>query len=57
MTCFLLLVLPDPFRGMGARRKTMKPQKPGNSSGPGPQVVNRQSVAKERAAQESVAGQ
>ena len=27
----LLLLLPDPFRGMGAWRKTMEPQKPGNS--------------------------
>ena len=28
----------------------MKPQKPGNSPGPGPEVVKRQRVAKERAA-------
>ena len=29
----------------------MEPQKPGNSLGPGPEVVERQRVAKERAAQ------
>ena len=29
----------------------MEPQKPGNSPGPGPKVVERQRVAKERAAQ------
>ena len=29
----------------------MKPQKPGNSLGPGPEVVERQRVAKERATQ------
>ena len=40
--------LPDPFRGMGAWRKT---QKPGNSSGSGPEVVQRQRVVKEWAAQ------
>ena len=39
--------LPDPFRGMGAWRKTMEPQKPGNSPGSGPEVVERQRVAKE----------
>ena len=36
---------------MGAWRKTMEPQKPGNFPGPGPEVVERQRVAKERAAQ------
>ena len=30
---------------------TMEPQKPGNSPGPGPEVVERQRVAKEWAAQ------
>ena len=39
--------LPEPFRGMGAWRKTMEPQKPGNSPGSGPEVVQRQRVAKE----------
>ena len=29
----------------------MEPQKPGNSEGPGPKVVERQRVAKERAVQ------
>ena len=29
----------------------MRPQKPGNSPGPGPEVVERQKIAKERAAQ------
>ena len=47
----LFLLLPDPFRGMGAWRKAMEPQKPGNSPGSGPEVVERQRVAKERAAQ------
>ena len=47
----LLLLFPDPFRGTGAWRKTMEPQKPGNSPGPGPEVVKRQRVAKEHAAQ------
>ena len=36
--------LPDPFRGMGAWRKTMEPQKPGNYPGSGPEVVERQKV-------------
>ena len=39
--------LPDPFRGMGAWRKTMEPQNPGNSPGSGPEVAERQRVAKE----------
>ena len=39
--------LPHPFRGMGAWRKTMEPQKPGNSPGSGPEVVKRQRVAKD----------
>ena len=47
----LLLLLADPFQGMVAWRKTMKPQKPGISPGPGPEVVDRQTVAKERAVQ------
>ena len=37
--CILLLLKPDPFRGMGACRNTMEPQKPGNFSRPGPEVV------------------
>ena len=36
---------------MGAWQKTMKPQKPGNSSRPRPEVVGRQRVAKEQAEQ------
>ena len=36
---------------MGAWRKTTGPQKPGNSSGSGPEVVERQRVAKELAVQ------
>ena len=39
--------LPDPFRGMGTWRKTMEPQKPGNSPESGPEVVKRQRAAKE----------
>ena len=50
----LLLLLLDPFRGMGVWQKTMEPHKPGSSPGPGPKVVERQRVAKE---QEFVAGQ
>ena len=48
----LLLLLPNPFQGMGAWQNTMEPQKPGNFPGPGSEVVERQRVAKERAAQE-----
>ena len=36
---------------MGAWPKTMQPQKPGNSPRSGPEVVERQRVAKEQAAQ------
>ena len=38
---------PTPSEGLGAWRKTMEPQKPGNSQGSGPEVVERQRVAKE----------
>ena len=47
----MLLLLPHPLRGMGAWRKTMEPQKQGNFPGPGPEIVERQRVVKERAAQ------
>ena len=47
----LCCCLPDAFRGMGAWWKTMEPQKPGNSPGSGPEVVERQRVTKESAAQ------
>ena len=46
-----LLSLSDLFRGMGAWRKTMVPQKPGNSPRPEPEVVKGHRGAKERAAQ------
>ena len=46
-SCCCCCCLPDPFRGMGAWRKTMEPQKPGNSPGSGPEVIKRQRVAKE----------
>ena len=36
---------------MGAWRKTIEPQKPGNSQRLGPEVVESQRVAKERVAQ------
>ena len=36
---------------MGAWRKIIEPQKPGNSPGPGPEVVEKPRVAKEWAAQ------
>ena len=39
------------FSGDGTWRKTMEFQKLGNSRGPGPKVVERQRVAKEREAQ------
>ena len=45
--CSCCCWLPDPFRGMGAWRKTTEPQKPGNSPGPGSEVVERHRVAKE----------
>ena len=46
-SCCCCCCLPDPFRGMGAWRNTMEPQKPGNFPGSGPEVVQRQRVAKE----------
>ena len=46
-----LLLLHDPFLGMGAWWKAIEPHKPGNTPGPGPEVVERQRVAKERAVQ------
>ena len=46
-----MLLLLDPFRGMGAWWKDMEPQKPANSQGPGPKVVKRHRVPKKRAAQ------
>ena len=46
----LLLLLPNPFRGMRAWWKTMEPQKSGNSPWPGPEIAKRQRVAKERTA-------
>ena len=51
LTINLLLLLTDSFRALGAWRKTMEPQKPGNSPGLGPEVVERRRVAKERAVQ------
>ena len=45
------MLLPDPFRGMGTWWKTMEPQKPNNSPRPGPEVVKKQRVSEERAAQ------
>ena len=47
----LMLLLLDPFRGMGAWRKTFEPQKPGNSQGPGPEIVESRIIVKERAVQ------
>ena len=47
LLCCCCCWLPDPFRGMGAWRNTMEPQKPGNSPGSGPEVVKRPRVAKE----------
>ena len=45
-----LLLLPDPLRRMGAWRKTIEPQKQSNSPGPGPEIVERQRLAKESVA-------
>ena len=42
-----LLLLPDPFLGMGAWRRITKPQKPGNPTSPGPEVVNRKRFTNE----------
>ena len=39
------------FREMRVWWKTTEPQKLGNSSGPGPEVIEKQKVAKERVAQ------
>ena len=50
-TNYDLLLLPDPFREMGAWQKNMEPQKPGNSPRPGPEVVEKERVTKERAVQ------
>ena len=50
-SCCCYCRLPDPFWGMGAWRNTIEPQKPGNSPRSGPEVVQRQRVAKEWAAQ------
>ena len=47
----MLLLLLDPFRGVGAWRKTIEPQNPGNSPEPGPEVLEKLKVSKERAAQ------
>ena len=53
--CFVfvvvVVVVTGPFRGMGAWRKTMEPQRPGNSPGSGPEVVERQRISKKRAMQ------
>ena len=46
-----MLLLSDPLREMGAWRKTMKGQKLGNFLSSGPEVVERQRLPKERAAQ------
>ena len=55
LTVFFLIVrvvvVTQLFPRNGGMRKTMEPQKPGNSSGPVPEVVERQRVAKERAVQ------
>ena len=47
----LLLLLLDSFQGVGAWRKTIELQTPGNFPMPGSEVLERQRVAKERAAQ------
>ena len=52
LVAVVVVLLTGSFRGMGAWQMTLEPQKPGNSPGPGPQVVER-----ERAGKEFVAGQ
>ena len=46
----LLLMLPDLFPRMGAWREIKQSQKSDNSPDPGPKIVKRQRVAKEREA-------
>ena len=41
-----LLLLPDPFQGMGAWQETMEPQNPGNCPGPRAEGVQRRSCKK-----------
>ena len=48
----VVVVVTRPFPKDGAWRKTIKHQKPGNSTGPGLESIEKQKVAKERAAQE-----
>ena len=43
----IVVVYPTPSVGWGAWRKTTEPKKPGISPGSGPEVVERQRVAKE----------
>ena len=45
--CLVFVDYPTPSEGMGAWRKTMEPQKPSSSPEPGPEIVERQRVAKE----------
>ena len=45
-----MLLIPNPFRGMGAWQKTMEHYKLQNSPGSGPEVVKRHRVAKKQAA-------
>ena len=47
----LLLLLPDPFRGMGHGGRPWSPRSRPTSQGAGPEVSERQKVTKERAAQ------
>ena len=46
-----LSLLPYPFPRVGARRKAMRPQKPSDSPGHWPEVIERERVTIERAAQ------
>ena len=45
-----LLLLPDTYRVMGNRLETVEPNKPSNFLRPGPEIVEINGVAKERAA-------
>ena len=44
----VVVVLPDPFRGMGARRNSAETQQSGHTSRPGQQIKNRERGAKDR---------
>ena len=44
----VVVVLPDPFRGMGARRNSAETQQSGHTPRSGPYIENRERGAKDR---------